>query len=104
MYQFGNNSNQSFGGMDSGNPLTNAPTQSPKPGFSSWAPDLFGSLSTIGTAFFNSKAGYPTGPGMGYGGGGYDYYPTGTGGNKTMYLVGGAVLLIILLYVFTKKS
>ena len=105
---WGDNSNAGagFGGFDN-NPgaLTNAPQtqQNDKPGFSSWAGDLFGSLGTIGTAYFNSKAGYPTGQVGFYDGGGYNGYPQQRKNpNMILYIV-GAIVLIVLLYLFTKK-
>lgn len=101
---WGMNNDSSGFGSGATNPLyTQGPTPTKGGGFSSWAGDLFGSLSTIGTAYFNSKAGYPTGQ-VGFTGGGYDYYGQPTRNPNTMLYIVGAIILIAVLYIFTRKS
>lgn len=92
-----------FGGASAGSGLTNGPvTGSTGGGFSSWSGDLFNTIGTLGTAFFNSKAGYPTGMAGMYGQA--QYYPSAPmQRNNTILYVLGAVVLLVVLYIFLKR-
>jgi len=99
MENFGQNTDQSFGGFGGG--MTNAPEQQQPSGFASWGGDMFSTIGTLGTAYFNSQAGYPTGTNYQQPGGFYDDYMPKN--NTIIYVVVGVAVLVVL-FIFFKKS
>lgn len=104
---WGEITNDPFGGdaLATNSAMQQAPQAPQAPGgFSTWAPDLFGTIGNLGTAFFNSKAGYPTGhPGN------YGAYPQFDGGptqfrnNNILIYAIAAIILLVVLYIFVKR-
>lgn len=72
-------------------------TQSSGGGFSSWAPDLFGTIGSLGGAYFMSK-GVQQQPTQQYYGS-----PTTTKNNTMLYVVIAVVVLVVLFIVLRKK-
>jgi hypothetical protein len=90
---FGSSTTTGFGDYSS------SPVPAPTKGkFSDWSGEMFGALSNLGSAFLLSKGGYVGGPGYNQG-----YYDAPRKNPNTILYVGGAIVLLAILYIFTKK-
>lgn len=66
-------------------------------GFSSWAPDLFGTIGSLGGAYFMSKGAQQPQQQS------YWQQPTTSKNNTVLYVV-IAIVILIVLFIFFRKS